>query len=631
MKSKKLLYVLIPLLIVVLALIAGVVYLKLNSSPEKIFKNSITKVFSMIEPKKEEFSTVKGTMNFTASVDSDKEEMQEINTMLEGSSIAVDMQADTANMFINENINVTFNNENLLNAVILLQDEKGYVYLKDYLDKYLELPDDTLDYSELSDLYKKSSTLNQNLLMDAIEEELIKTISTQNLLQESTTLVLDGQETKVTASILKLKGTEYITFFREFLENLKINQNFQIALGDYKENVLEALNSMYTDMEADENITFNFTIYTKGFFNQFVGFSGKVLSDDYYQDSAELKILKHNNDKYEFISYEGEREEAKITVQINRENKNKGTAIITVIVDEEYYTFKYNYEKQGNKLAFVLSTELEGVGVSVSGNTIENGNNIKGNMVIAVQEETFGKVNLNYEYDFTYGVQIQKVNTENSVVIDELSEEDQTTLIKNLQKSPLYQLIEQLDVIDSELNTLNDKPEVTNNKYTVAYNIPTNFKSSSYNSNSEDMKMYSDDNYNLISVYIIHKNVNSYLEELEEEYVLKSDFYKNQQISETKKITVNGKEYGFRTITYDDDYGTYVKLYFSYALDDEYCYVVDVKSESGNISMDTIKYFLDVTVSKDSVQDVQNVVNQLEQSTDDRRQDVISGLSGLDI
>ena len=78
MKSKKLLYVLIPLLIVVLALIAGVVYLKLNSSPEKIFKNSITKVFSIIEPKEEDYSTIKGTMKFTASVDSDKEEMQAV-------------------------------------------------------------------------------------------------------------------------------------------------------------------------------------------------------------------------------------------------------------------------------------------------------------------------------------------------------------------------------------------------------------------------------------------------------------------------------------------------------------------------------------------------------------------------
>ena len=69
-----------------------------------------------------------------------------------------------------------------------------------------------------------------------------------------------------------------------------------------------------------------------------------------------------------------------------------------------------------------------------------------------------------------------------------------------------------------------------------------------------------------------------------------------EKISETKTYTVNGKEYKLRTITYEDDYGTYVDLYFAYKLDDEYCYVVEVETEGGNISMDTIEYFLDATV-----------------------------------
>lgn len=627
MKSKKLLYVLIPLLIVVLALIAGVVYLKLNSSPEKIFKNSITKVFSMIEPKEEDYSTIKGTMNFTASVDSDKEEMQEINTMLEGSSIAVDMQADTANMFINENINVTFNNENLLNAAILLQDEKGYVYLKDYLDKYLELPDDTLDYSELSDLYKKSSTLNQNLLMDAIEEELIKTISTQNLLQESTTLVLDGQETKVTASILKLKGTEYVTFFREFLENLKINQNFQIALGDYKENVLEALNSMYTDMEADEDVIFNFTIYTKGFLNEFVGVSSKAI-DTYYEEVSGIEIFKHNKGKYKFVAYDeyaGERtEDFNITVENKKENKNKGTATITITVEETPFILTYNYEKQGNQLSFVLLTEIEGVGLSISGNTVENGNNIKGNMVISVQEERFGKANLNYTYDFTYGVQIQKVNTENSVVIDELSEEDQTTLMTNLQSSLLYRLVEESGLFESDLGMVSEEPEVTCYGYTVKYNVPRGFESSGFS--LEDSKAYTDKNFNLINVSINNDSADIYMSDLDEEPELKSDFYENKKISDTKSININGKEYKLRTITYNDEDVLCTNLYFAYELDNPYCYVVEVESVGGNISMDTIKYFLDVHVVEDNRE-----VNSPVWDPNNMTNDIVSTLNGLNI
>ena len=107
---------------------------------------------------------------------------------------------------------------------------------------------------------------------------------------------------------------------------------------------------------------------------------------------------------------------------------------------------------------------------------------------------------------------------------------------------------------------------------------------------------YMDENYNSINVSINNDSVDTYMKDLEGEYALTSSLYKNQQISEIKKYTVNGKEYKFRTITYDDDYGTYVNLYFAYELDDEYCYVVEVETEGGNISMETVKYFLDVTV-----------------------------------
>lgn len=594
MRNRKLLYVLIPLIIVVLVLIAGVIYLKLNSSPEKIFANSINKVFGIFKTSEEQYSTVKGSMNLTASMDSDSEEMQAINTALDGTSINLDMQADTANMIINENLNVTVNNESLLNAAILLQDQKGYIYLKDYLDKYLELPEEYMEYSDLTEYYDKLETLDQNKLMEAIKEELIAAISAQELVQENKTLNLDGKETKVVASTLRLKDEQITTFYNQLFGNLNKNEKFSTALGAFREEVQEVINEMLDNMVDAEDIGLEITIYTKGLLNEFVGVSGKVIDDSYYQGYTELEFLKHNESKYELISYEDEREEARLTIEDNKETKNKGTATITIIVDGEQFVVTYNYEKQGKQTSFVASTEIEGVVLSFSGNATEVGKNVKGNFMISVQEETFGKVNLNCTYDFTYGVQIQKVDTRNAVLIDELSEEDQTTLITNLQNSPLYQLIEQSGLLDSGLGTLNDEPEVSYDGFTVKYNVPENFEISEYS--SEDFKMYTDEDYNSINITIDYDSVDTYMKDLEDEYVLTSSLYENQEISDTKSMNINGKEYKLRTITYSDEYGKYVNLYFAYELDDEYCYVVEVESEGGNISMDTIKNFLDVTI-----------------------------------
>lgn len=590
MRNKKLLFILIPVIIVVLVLIAGIVFVALNSSPEKIFKNSISKVFEVFETTEEQFTTMKGTMKLTASIETDSEEMQAINTMLEGTSINLDMQADTANMVINENLNVTVNNESLLNAAILLQDQKGYVYLKDYLDKYLELPEEDMDYSELTDVYDKIPTLDQNALMEAIKEELIAVISSRELTQDK----IDKRK----VSILDLSQEEFALLCKEILENLKQNEMFNYSLGEYKEDVIVAMDDMiadFDDVEYDEDSRAVISIYTEGLLNRFAGFSIELKDGMDTEVGMLLAIGKVQSIFTTFEEYDGERKELlNVTIEDRKENKNKGTATITMTADEEQFVVTYNYETQGNKKLFVASTEIEGVGLSVSGNITEEGNNIKGNMTISVQEETFGKFNLNFAYDFTYGVQIQKVDTRNSVLIDELSEEDQTTLMTNLQNSALYQFIEQSGLLDSGLGSLSDEPEVTYDGYTVMYTVPEGFEISEYS--SEDFKMYMDDNYNSINVTINYDTVDTYMKELEDEYVLTSEFYENQKISDIKSMNINGKEYKLRTITYSDEYDSYANLYFAYGLDEEYCYVVEVESENGNISMDTIKKFLDVTI-----------------------------------
>lgn len=185
----------------------------------------------------------------------------------------------------------------------------------------------------------------------------------------------------------------------------------------------------------------------------------------------------------------------------------------------------------------------------------------------------------------------------NAVLINELSEEDQTTLMTNLQSSTLYQIIEQIelfDVTEDGYYTDYDEPEVTNDGYTVKYTIPEGFEASAYN--SEDYKMYMDDNYNSIYVGIEWDSIDEYMSDLDDSYALTSEFYENQKISETRIYPVNGKEYKFRTITYNDEYGAYVDLYFAYELDDEHCYVVEVESENGDISMSTIENFLNIII-----------------------------------
>lgn len=590
MKNKKILFILIPIILIVLMLISGVVYLKINGTPKKIFKKTISSAFEIFETSEEQYSTMKGTMNITASIESDNEEIQAINTMLKEANIGLNMEVDTSNMVVNENFNVTYSNKNLLNATAILQDEKGYVYLPDWLDKYLEIPQEYMGDSNLTETSGKIATLDQKALMEAVEEEVIKTISQKEFTQ--------NKNGKVKISTLSLTQQQFFALCKELLENLKQNEKFNSSLGDCKEDIIEGINNIIIeleDTEYDEDYSAVISIHTKGLLNKFTGFSIELKDGEDVVSGIIASIEEQNYEVTLYEQYDGEKIElVKIKAEDKKENKNKGTAKITVTAQEEDFVIICNYETQKDQTTFEASTEIEGLKVIASGNVVKNGKNYKGNLILTAEESELGKINLNCAYDFTYGVEVQKVEVGNAVIINELNEKDQETLVTNLQNSVLYKFIEQSGLLEGNSVTGSDKPEVTYDGYIVKYTVPDNFEASTYN--SEEMKTYRDDNYNTITVSIDYDTVDDYTKDLEKEYNLTSSLYKNQKISETKTYTVNGKEYKLRTITYEDDYGTYVDLYFAYKLDDEYCYVVEVETEGGNISMDTIEYFLDVTV-----------------------------------
>ena len=590
MKNKKILFILIPIILIVLILIAGVVYLKINGTPKKIFKKTISSAFEIFETSEEQYSTMKGTMNLTASIESDNEEIQAISTMLKEANIGLNMEVDTSNMVVNENINVTYSNKSLLNATAILQDEKGYVYLPDWLDKYLEIPQEYMGDSNLTETSGKIATLDQKALMEAVEEEVIKTISQKEFTQ--------NKNGKVKISTLSLSQQQFFALCKELLENLKQNEKFNSSLGDYIEDIIEGINNIIIeleDTEYDEDYSAVISIHTKGLLNKFTGFSIELKDGEDVVSGIIATIEKQNYEVTLYEQYDGEKTElVKIKAEDKKENKNKGTTKITVTAQEEDFVIVCNYETQKDQTTFEASTEIEGLKVIASGNVVKNGKNYKGNLILTAEESELGKINLNCAYDFTYGVEVQKVDVGNAVIINELNEKDQETLVTNLQNSVLYKFIEQSGLLEGNIATGSDKPEVTYDGYTVKYTVPDNFEASTYN--SEEMKTYRDDNYNTITVSIDYDTVDDYTKDLEKEYNLTSSLYKNQKISETKTYIVNGKEYKLRTITYEDDYGAYVDLYFAYKLDDEYCYVVEVETEGGNISMDTIEYFLDATV-----------------------------------
>ena len=86
-----------------------------------------------------------------------------------------------------------------------------------------------------------AKSVDMDLLLKTIKEELTKEISKQNLSKKSTKLNVNGQDIKVKEYAMSLNEEQADIFVKDFILNLKDNTNFQKAIGEYKDEIIEMM------------------------------------------------------------------------------------------------------------------------------------------------------------------------------------------------------------------------------------------------------------------------------------------------------------------------------------------------------------------------------------------------------
>lgn len=618
-KSKIFLGILIPIVIILLSVAGVFIYLEMNSSPEKIFKTAIEKTFNAIKEKQNDYKTIKETAELSANIESDDESLKEIKEELEKSKILLNAEVDSEDLFINGNAKVIYNDENLINANLILQDEKIYLALKDWFDKYIEISDESYDFSQIKDTFDGVTTINKKLLIDSVNEELKNVISKQSFTKEKTKLDLEDGQTSVVKSSLQLNNKELESLLKDLLTNLKNNETFQEALGTSKEKIINNIEESLNDEsinDVEEKGTITISIYTQGFLNQFVGYDVVIKNNE--KGEYGLEFLKQSKTKSECYLYEnnsGERKnDAKITFE---SNKNEGKIIITVPKDDKETELVCNYKKNNNQISYEINTETEGNKLNIQGNIIKEDNKYSGNAIISTEVQGYGTLKLNILYSIEYNTDIEKIDVSNSVKMDEMTEEDQQKLITNVQNSKLYNIIN-----DKYLNSLNsaindsydiaknieeglanttqeeDDTTVVLDKFKIKYNVPDKLNYINYN--IKNSKTYTDDSLSRVTVSIEEENEDDYLESLTSNYILSASIYSNQSITDILDYQMGNKTFKYRGITYKDTLGEYLNLYFTYKLSDDYTYVVEATIEGDSLSLDQITEFLNIEITNEN-------------------------------
>jgi len=392
-KSSKKVWIIISVIILLLvaAAVAGVIYLKSSKKPEKIFAKAIEETFDMSENENDNVNARSGKieLELSAQIEADDPEIKAINEFLKAIKVKSTTEIDLDKKILNENLVAIYNNEEIISADALIQNETIYFYLNEIYSKYIEVNDYYLEGLDLSTIFENNTEVVSEDLVKDIKQILLDEVNSREFIQEK--VEVNGE--KVQKSTLRFTPREILEIAVKLMN--KVNE-YETIEG--LEDLIEELEYAIEDAEDTENYA-EISIYTKGLKNDVV--KTDIVLINVEDDEAIIFEINKNSEKETVINLLMNEESAKVSgaeklveLIITSEDKNKGTI-----------EFKMN-----------------------------------------IEEYTAA---LKVKYVVDYNAKIEERDTSNSIMIDDITEADFMEMYENAQENEMLYSIIQLFITNS--------------------------------------------------------------------------------------------------------------------------------------------------------------------------------------
>lgn len=557
--------------VVLLAVIVVVVVMALSGSPESIYKSMITAASNSIIANDVSSSE---KANFNASVELSTD-IDELKDYIDGLAVSANLQYDLEAKEVMAKAKVDIARESYLDAQVFvnLLEEKVYLGETNLYDKLIsvEIPEETM--TQIEELMGEDDqlTVDKSVAKTAAKrfsEAINNSLASEYFSKNSVTVNINGKDKKVTDNALVLTGEDLKEVYTTAFETLKEDQKF-LDCYENPDDIKDALDMLLDEVEyMDEETSLEVHYYTSGLFKSFVG--AAIVATDEYDDSAVIEIIAQDNDVYDIslksISYGDEEEVLSASVKVNK------------VTDEE--------------IDVEVTLDMEGLGELTA-------------KVVA---------------SAVYNKDVEAIDAGNAVDVNDLTEDDMTEILENLENSALYTLIEPYmnsgDDYDEDYDY--EEPEyelpegvtlqegescvITYDDDVVKFSVPSTFEEA-YGGNS--YKSYNKNvgyDYAEVDVDAEYATMEEFDQEVDEslDYLNDLEGYKDLTVSEAEEIEVNGVKFTKKTTSYTSEVGsysfTYVKTYYYTKIADEYTYVVTVSDDEGLMTDAELTKFLTITI-----------------------------------
>lgn len=368
------------------------------------------------------------------------------------SDITINTQEDSTNIKYNylENkndlksslsLNIANNLENILDSKFLLNDDKIYAYLDGITPSYYYT-----DFNYISILKGLKTTDYEDILL-ALKNAITDSISNDDINKEKVTISYNGSNKKVNKLSYVVDKEELVDIATRFISSIKKNKNLVTDMSSlfdmsYQDFTLVLDNILTSVKNLPDGNYFSYNTYYYGF-NKIVEY--------------ELYIYDYDID----ITYKVEKENDTVNI------KNGDSELLNLTIKDKKYTFNGNSTNiisaleldEKIDLEFDLDYNFEGTydnnnfSLILTGNNnpykIEINNSLVGEykystkvILTNTEEETeLYNIDINTEFNFDKTVEELKMEAKS---IDELTEEELTSLEETYQDSYLYRLLHTL-------------------------------------------------------------------------------------------------------------------------------------------------------------------------------------------
>ena len=438
-------YLLISLIGIILIVVSLVIILKVISSPTKIYDKYINYTYNYLK------NYVKKLENNSLSYDISEDSM-----ILYGN-----LKLDSSDTYLKDfkkytfdyNLGLDVKNEKIHALVALKENSKslidfnGYILNDNLLVKSNKLFDKLINVSEIENL--DFNDLKSNYSYDVILDILSflsnyfnHNLNKDKLYKETETLNIDNENYKVNSNVYSLSESDVRNEFIKIIDAV-INDDSTLRavsniLNVTRKEAKEYLVELKTNDEVLDNLKrLKFKIYTEGLANKFIGFSL------FYNDAELIRLTSVNelviDINYNELEFNIVKNNENIEIFIYQDDDEILNALVTIQDEVTNIELNSNYNEMdiNANISYVLNR------IGNKRQTL----NLKLAFDIIVEEEKFD-LSLEFNNTTQIGDKVANVNTSSVVKLEELTEEDMTTIennfIKTFENTPFKSLFDSL-------------------------------------------------------------------------------------------------------------------------------------------------------------------------------------------